>query len=101
MWDNVGKRLTDSGIVANLIALQNGTYENMSVGKATSDASGNNIESTYATKSELSAIPSIPTPTTGDTGKTLSVQNGVYTLVNQDTGYYYVILTGIYIPSSY
>lgn len=98
MWDNVGKRLTDSGIVANLIALQNGTYENMSVGKATSDASGNNIESTYATKSELSAIPSIPTPTTGDNGKILSVQNGVYTLVNQDTGYYYVILTGISLP---
>lgn len=95
IWDNIGKRLTDSGIVANLIALQNGTYENMSVGKATSDASGNNIESTYATKSELSAIPSIPAPTTGDNGKILSVQNGVYTLTDLNTGFYYVLLTGI------
>lgn len=101
MWDNVGKRLTDSGIVANLIALQNGTYENMSVGKATSDASGNNIESTYAKKTEVEAIPAIPSPSAQNNGQVLSVQNGVYTLVNQETGYYYVFLTGISIPSSY
>lgn len=61
MWDNVGKRLTDSGIVANLIALQNGTYEGMTVGNATNsvnatnDGSGQNIASTYATKAENNA----------------------------------------------
>ena len=60
-WDNVGKRLTDSGIVANLIALQNGTYEGMTVGNATNavnatnDGSGQNIASTYATKAENNA----------------------------------------------
>lgn len=92
MWDNVGKRLTDSGIVANLIALQNGTYENMSVGKATSDGDGNNIVNTYATKQQVQAIPTIPTPSATNNGQILSVQNGVYTLVNQDTGFYYVYL---------
>ena len=61
MWDNVGKRLTDSGIVANLIALQNGTYADMTVGNATNavnatnDGSGQNIASTYATKAENNA----------------------------------------------
>lgn len=33
-------------------AQQNGTYPNMSVGKATADANGNNIVNTYATKVE-------------------------------------------------
>ena len=61
MWDNVGKRLTDSGIVANLIALQNGTYAGMTVGNATNavnatnDGSGQNIANTYATKAENNA----------------------------------------------
>lgn len=36
-------------------AQQNGTYPNMSVGKATADANGNNIADTYATKTENNA----------------------------------------------
>ena len=36
-------------------AQQNGTYPNMTVGKATADANGNNIVNTYATKAENNA----------------------------------------------
>lgn len=85
MWDNVGKRLTDSGIVANLIALQNGTYSGMTVGKATADGQGRNIVDTYATNAKVDEIPDLPTPTTSENGKILSVENGNYTLVDTST----------------
>ena len=85
MWDNVGKRLTDSGIVANLIALQNGTYSGMTVGKATADGQGRNIVDTYATNAKVDEIPDLPVPTTSENGKILSVENGNYTLVDTST----------------
>lgn len=85
MWDNVGKRLTDSGIVANLIALQNGNYQNMTVGKATADGQGRNIVDTYATNEKVDEIPDLPIPTTSENGKILSVENGNYTLVDTST----------------
>lgn len=46
---------TTADIDLSNYAQQNGTYQNMSVGKATADANGNNIVNTYATKAENNA----------------------------------------------
>ena len=89
MWDNVGKRLVDGGILANNIAQQNGNYQEMFVGRATSDANGNNIADTYLEKDV------IPQPTAEDNGKILGVQNSVYTLMENRQGTYYVDLNDI------
>ena len=79
-----------------VLAFDGGTFWDLTAGAAIADIDGNNIPNTYAKKTE---IPDIPTPATSNNGQVLSVQNGVYTLVNQNTGYYIVdvgtLTTGI------
>ena len=63
----------------------NGTYNGLTAGyadRATNDANGNNIVNTYATKAE---IPDIPDASATYNGYILGVQNGVYTLIPNES----------------
>lgn len=63
-------------------------YDNATSGLSSTNTKGAIDE----LKSMVDSVPDIPTPSATNNGQVLSVQNGVYTLVNQDTGFYYVYL---------
>lgn len=63
-------------------AQQNGTYPNMSVGKATADANGNNIVNTYATKVENNAKYTKPSSGIPESDLAQAVKDKL----NQDVG---------------
>lgn len=93
MWDDVGKKIVDGSVPANNIAQKDGTYDSMSVGKATQDGAGNVIVDTYATKQQVDDLPDVPVPSASNNGQLLGVTNGVYAFVNAPEEYILPIAT--------